>query len=85
MIFKNEKVYDLLKNMALLMPILTTLYGVIGKVWHIPYTTEIILTLGAINSALASIVKISKKKYDEIVAEFEAEEEKDYEVEEEEE
>ena len=37
MIFKNEKTYDFIKNLALLMPILTTAYGVIGKVWHIPY------------------------------------------------
>ena len=82
MIFKNEKTYDLLKNMALLMPILTTAYGVIGKVWHIPYTTEIVLTLGAINSALGSIVKISKSKYDAISEEFENEPNVEFEVEE---
>ncbi len=83
MIFKDGKVYDFFKNMALLMPILTTLYGVIGKVWHIPYTTEIIITLGAVNSALASIVKISNKKYNEIIEEFENEKVKSHEVNEE--
>lgn len=82
MIFKNNKLYDIFKNLALLMPILTTMYGVIGKVWHIPYTAEIVITLGAINSGLASIVKISNKKYNELIEEFERESETNYEVEE---
>ena len=56
MIFKKDKTYDILKKVALLMPILTGLYKAIGEIWGIPYTNEIVSTLLAINGALGAII-----------------------------
>lgn len=59
----SNKTYDLLKNIALLLPVIITLIVAILQIWNIPYKTEIELTLLAIESALASIVKIENKIY----------------------
>lgn len=63
MIFKNEKNYDLLKSVALIMPLFIVLYEAIGKIWGIPYTDQITMTLTAINAFIGGLVKISNIKY----------------------
>lgn len=63
MIFKNEKNYDLLKSIALLLPLFIVLYEAIGKIWNIPYTEQITLTLTAINAFIGGVVKLSNVKY----------------------
>lgn len=63
MIFKNEKNYDLLKSVALLLPLFIVLYEAIGKIWNIPYTEQITLTLTAINAFIGGVVKLSNVKY----------------------
>lgn len=59
----TNKTYDLLKNIALLMPIFNTFIGAIFKIWNIPYGIEVNLTLDAILVLVCSIVKISNKIY----------------------
>ena len=63
MIFKNEKRYDALKTIALIMPLFIVLYEAIGKIWGIPYTDQITMTLTAINAFIGGLVKISNIKY----------------------
>ncbi len=63
MIFKNEKKYDTLKTIALIMPLFIVLYEAIGKIWNIPYTDQITMTLTAINAFIGGLVKISNIKY----------------------
>lgn len=63
MIFKKDKTYDILKTIALLLPILTGLYKAIGEIWKIPYTSEIVYTLIAINSALGALIVKSNSDY----------------------
>lgn len=81
MIFKNGKVYDILKEIALkFLPALELLVLSIFKIWNLPYGTEIASTIAAIDTALGIILGISSKKYNELVEEFEHEEVKDHEV-----
>ncbi len=63
MIFKKESNYDKLKTMALIMPLFIVLYEAIGKIWNIPYTDQITMTLTAINAFIGGLVKISNIKY----------------------
>lgn len=81
MIFKNGKVYDILKEIALkFLPALELLVLSIFKIWNLPYGTEIASTIAAIDTALGIILGISSKKYNELTEEFEKEEVKDHEV-----
>lgn len=81
MIFKNGKVYDILKEIALkLLPALELLVLSIFKIWGLPYGSEIAATIAAIDTALGILLGISSKKYNEIVEEFENEKAKDHEV-----
>ena len=66
MIFKNNKNYNLLKNIALIMPLFITLYGAIGEIWTIPYTDKIVLTLTAINAFIGGLVKKSSDKFKKV-------------------
>lgn len=63
MIFKKESNYDKLKTIALIMPLFIVLYEAIGKIWNIPYTDQITMTLTAINAFIGGLVKISNIKY----------------------
>ena len=63
MIFKKEKNYDILKTIALIMPLFIVLYEGIGKIWNIPYTEQITLTLTAINAFIGGLVAIASKLY----------------------
>lgn len=83
MIFKNEKTYDTLKYIALVaLPALGTLYFALATIWSLPYGEQIVGTITAIDTFLGALLQISNNKYNEIVQEFDAEEDKDYEVEE---
>lgn len=59
----SNKTYDILKGIALTMPIITTFIIAVMKIWNIPYATEIALTLAALNTLVAEIVKIANKNY----------------------
>ena len=76
MIFKNSKTYDIVKNVALIMPLFITLYGGIGEIWEIPYTDKIVLTLTAINAFIGGLVKLSNMKYNntELIEQLDQEE-----------
>lgn len=81
MIFKNSKTYDVLKYIALIvLPALATLYFALSSIWGLPYGEQIVGTITAIDTFLGALLRISNNKYNEIVQEFENEEEKDFEM-----
>lgn len=60
----SNEAYDLLKKIALyFLPALATLWLTIGKIWGIPYTTEIGATLTAIDVFIGACLGISSKNY----------------------
>lgn len=60
----NNKTYDVLKWIAMyLLPGLATLWLTLGKVWSLPYTTEIGASISAVDVFLAFILGLSKSKY----------------------
>ena len=62
----SNQTYDILKEIALtILPALATLYAVIGKIWGLPYVTEIPATIMAIDTAMGAILHISTKNYQE--------------------
>ena len=56
--------YDLLKYIALIVfPALATFYAVIGKIWGLPFVTEIPATIMAVDTLLGALLKISTDNY----------------------
>ena len=60
-----EKAYEILRWVVIVvLPALTTLYGVIGNTCHIP-NTDVVLTIStAVDVCLGTIFGISKLAYD---------------------
>ena len=62
----SNETYDILKEIALtILPALATLYAVVGKIWGLPYVTEIPATIMAIDTAMGAILHISTKNSQE--------------------
>lgn len=60
----SNKAYDILKEIALtILPALATLYAVLGKIWGLPFVTEIPATIMAIDTAMGTVLHISTKEY----------------------
>lgn len=60
----SNKLYDLLKKVALyILPALATLWLTLGKIWGLPYTTEIGATITAVDVFLGACLGISSKNY----------------------
>lgn len=56
-----DNVYNFLKWLAILaLPALATFYGVIGKVWDIPHTAEIVTTVSAVATFIGTLIGISQ-------------------------
>ena len=57
----SDNVYTFLKWLALIaLPALATFYGVVGKVWDIPHTTEIVTTITAIGVLIGTLIGVSQ-------------------------
>lgn len=81
MIFENSKNYDRLKFFTTrVLPPLIFFYGILGTTLKIPYTTETLTIATGLETALCKFLRISKKKFNELNAEFENEDVDDYEV-----
>ena len=60
----QNSTYDVLKKVALIfLPALATLWLTIGKIWGLPYTTEIGATITAIAVFLGACLEVSSKNY----------------------
>ena len=60
----NSKIYDILKWTALVfLPAVGTLYGTLSKIWGIPYGSEVVQTVVAVEFFIGSLVGISNIQY----------------------
>ena len=60
----SNEVYDILKEVALtVLPALSVFIVALGKIWNIPYTTEISGTIMAIDTFLGACLHVSNKNY----------------------
>lgn len=60
----TDKLYDRIKLIALLFPVLTCASAIVS-ICNIPYAPQITAVLAAISTALGDIVIVAKKLYDE--------------------
>ena len=59
-----DKVYNVLKYITIIgLPAVTTFFMTIGKIWNIPYTTEIGATLVAITTLIGGLICVSSIQY----------------------
>ena len=62
----NDKTYDILKRIAqYVLPALGTLYFALAGIWGFPYGEEVVGTIAAVNTCLATILGISAYQYDQ--------------------
>ena len=67
MIFKNSKVYDILKWIDMVvLPAITTLWLTLATIWGFPYAEPIGATLGAITVFLGALLGISSIQYQKL-------------------
>lgn len=60
----SNSTYDLLKKIALvILPALATLWLTMGKIWGLPYTTEIGASITAVAVFLGACLEVSSKNY----------------------
>ena len=60
----NDKVYDILKYVALIgIPAVLTFYGVVGATLSIPYTQEVLTIGAAFDTMLGGMLGISIANY----------------------
>ena len=64
MIFKNNKVYDILKYLALiLLNAVGNAYEELSGVWNLPYGTQIMKTCSILSILIGTLIGISSAKY----------------------
>lgn len=67
-----EDAYKFLKWFALIaLPALATFYGVVAKIWNLPFGVEIVTTITAIGTFIGALIGVSNRNY------YKDEEEKD--------
>ena len=60
----SNKTYDILKEIALtILPAIAVLYATLGKIWGLPYVSEIPATVMAIDTFLGVCLHISNSEY----------------------
>lgn len=60
----QNSTYDVLKYIAMIfLPALGTFYFAIAKIWQLPYATEIVGTLSAIDAFMGALLQISTNQY----------------------
>lgn len=62
--FFTQKLYDRLKFIAqIVLPALGTFWFTIGGIWGIPYTTQVVGTITALDFCLGVILGVSSNQY----------------------
>ena len=60
----SNKTYDILKWVAqILLPAIGTLYFALSKIWGLPFATEIVGTISAVDVFLGAMLGISTAQY----------------------
>ena len=61
----SNKTYDVLKFTAqIVLPAAGTLYFALAKIWGLPYGTEIVGTITAVDTFMGAVLQITKSSYD---------------------
>ena len=60
----DDRMYDMLKTIALMVAPFTVLVSSLLGTWGVPYTEQITATLAAIDVFVGAVVAILKAKYD---------------------
>ena len=84
MIFKNNKVYDVLKYLALVvLDAIGVAYKGLAEVWHLPYGSEIMQTCTILSILVGTLIGISNYRYNktELIEQYDQEEENSLEYE----
>lgn len=64
MIFKNEKIYNILKYLVLIgLPAINTLWLSISQIWSLPLGEPISLTITAITVCLGTLIGVGSYRY----------------------
>ena len=78
MIFKNSKLYDVLKYLALIVfNAIGVFYKTIAEIWKLPYGNEIALTCSALALLVGTLIGISSYKYNNMEIDTDYSEEDD--------
>ena len=60
----NNTAYDILKWIAqILLPACATLYFALSKIWGLPFPTEVVGTIAAVDTFLGALLGISTAQY----------------------
>lgn len=60
----SNKTYDILKWIAqILLPAVGTLYFALSKIWGLPFATEVVGTIAAVDTFLGALLGISSANY----------------------
>lgn len=60
----TNETYDILKEIALtILPALAVLYATLGKIWGLPYVSELPATIMAVDTFLGVCLHISSAEY----------------------
>lgn len=60
----TNETYDILKEIALtILPAVAVLYATLGKIWGLPYVSELPATIMAIDTFLGVCLHISSAEY----------------------
>ena len=60
----SNKTYDILKWIAqILLPAVGTLYFALSKIWGLPFATEVVGTITAVDAFLGALLGISTANY----------------------
>ena len=74
MIFKNSKLYDALKWIALVaLDALGVAYESLAQVWNLPYGDEIMKTCTIVSILIGALIGVSSQKYNKKMLDFEDE------------
>ena len=66
MLIKDSKVYDVLKEIALVvLPAVSVLYLALAGIWNLPYAQQVSGTIMAVDTFLGALLHISSKQYQE--------------------
>lgn len=59
----SNKTYDILKVIALLVLPISELISALASIWGLPYGTQIVATLVALDAFLGAVLKVSSDAY----------------------
>lgn len=75
MIFKNSKVYDILKYLALIgFNAVGVFYKAVAEIWNLPYGNQVALTCSALALLVGTLIGISSHNYNNMPVEEDLEE-----------